>query len=424
MKEWFKFIGLSFYSDKIAREAPHRGLGNVFLAAFLAVLILLLGLIAAHTLTFSVNYGNTPELVATVERVFSDGGAALEVENGVLRSDRIIDTVANETDRQNYFRGYDIILDTRKADAFDDFTAYCVTKSGNEITYEQYLELDADTKTLYTFKIRYSGVERVIDDEWVNKCEAFLDGKTDDSTVKAYAEVKKKTGDEYNAALYELYVRTYYPSLKAYESNGGAPKTRNFYYHEYGSRQKILFVFCDSMLGSFETSLGAKHTFYGYYGKLPDGKIETGKAAAKDFIIKSFKGATAITVYNAVMGFFSVVPFVILVAVAVVVALFCFTKLLKLEELKFGAAGKIVCSFLVWSALFTALGVFALGYLVSQSLLAWLEGVLFFAVLMIRTAVMLIRSAVAQKRERQNLENGVTKTPEKTEDTDNGTVRG
>ena len=424
MKEWLKFIGLSFFSDNIARQAPRRGLGNVFLTAIIAVTIMLLGLIAAQTLTFSANYGNAPEFSATVERALSEDGAALEVKGGVLYSDRIIDTVASETDRQSYSRGYDIIVDTRKAGTFDEFSAYCVSKSGKQITYEEYLEMDADMKTLYTFEIKYSGVERVIDGEWVNKCEAFLDGRTDEATVKAYADVKNKTGDEYNSALYELYVRTYYPSLTAYESDGGAPKTRNFYFHNYGDRENILFVFCDSMLGSFKTKTGAKHTFYGHYGKLSDGSIGTDAVAAKDFITKSFKGATAITVYNGVIGFFSVAPFIVLVAVAVSVALFCFTKLLKTEELKFGAAAKTVCSFFIWSALITALSVFALGFLVSQSLLAWLDGVIFFAVLMIRTAVMIIRAYIERKREMKGASDNESGSPEKAEEIGNDSVRG
>ncbi|MDE7464035.1 MAG: hypothetical protein K2M48_03305, partial [Clostridiales bacterium] len=143
MKEWFKFIGLSFFSDKIAKQAPSRGMGNMFLAALLSAVFLLVGLIMAYTLTFDANYANTPQLVATVERALSADGAALEIKDGYLYSDRIIDTVSYDEDRKNYSRGYDIIIDTRKAETFDDFTAYCVSKSGKEITYEEYLELDS-----------------------------------------------------------------------------------------------------------------------------------------------------------------------------------------------------------------------------------------------------------------------------------------
>lgn len=398
MKEWLKFIGLSFFSDKIARQAPRRGLGNIFFAAIFAVVFLLIGLIAAYTLTFGANYNNTPELVATVERAFSDDGAALEIKDGVLYSDRIIDTVANADDRQKYFRGYDIVVDTRSADTFDDFTAYCVTQSGKEITYEEYLELDADTKTLYKFNVRYSGKERVIDEAWINMCEAFLDGRTDDNTVDAYAEAKQKSGEQYAAAVYELYVRTYYPSLGEYESDGNAPKTRNYYYHNYRQNEKLLYVFNDSMIGSFETKTGAKQTFYGTYAKEPNGKIGTSPSEINDFISASFSGATAITVYNAVTGFFSVVPFIVLVVIAAIVALFCFTKLLRLEEIKFGAAAKTVCAFLAWSSIITAIATFAFGFLISQALLAWIEGVTLFVVLAVRIAVMLIRSTVERRR--------------------------
>lgn len=418
MKEWLKFIGLSFFSDKIAMQAPRRGLGNVFLSAVLGMAFLLLGLIAAFTVPFEANYYNTPELVATVECALS--GAALEIRDGVLSSDKIIDTVANEVDRKNYSRGYDVVVDTRKADTFDDFTAYCVSSSGKEITYEQYLELDGDAKTLYEFKIRYSGKTLVLDGELIEKCEAFLDGVTDGNVIESYEDVKTKTGDEYASALYELYVRTYYPSLTAYEANGGAPKTRNYYYYNYRDREKILYVFCDSMMGVFVTNTGAQHLFYGYCKNIPDRTIGSAKEA-NDFVVDSFKGATAITVYSGVIAFFSVAPFTVLVALAAAIALYCFTKLLKLDALKFGAAAKTVCSFVTVSSLIASLVTFALGFLASQNILAWLEGVAFFVVLMIRTAVML---GLAARRRNRETENDGSENTETAEDIGNDTVRG
>lgn len=428
MKEWLKFIGLSFFSDKIAAQAPRRGLGNVFLVIVLGAVFMLLGLIGAYTLTFSANYSNAPELVATVECALSADGAAPEIKDGTLFSDKLIDTVGSEEDKRNYSRGYDIVVDTRKADTFDDFTAYCVSSSGKEITYEQYLELDDDAKSLYEFKIRYSGKSLVIGDELIDKCEKYLDGVTDDGVRESYGKVKEKTGEEYAAALYDLYVRTYYPSLTAYESDGGAPKARNYYYHNYRTNDKIIFVFSNAMMGTFVTKTGARHTFYGYYGKLSDGAIGSSARSASDFVIDSFKGATSMTVYSGVVAFFSVAPFIVLVAFAVIIALFCFTKLLKLDELRFGAAAKTVCAFVWVSALITALVTFALGFLVSQSLLAWLEGVVFFGVLMIRTAIMLISAAIRRKRESVGDEIepvGDETEPEKiTGDIDDDTVRG
>lgn len=399
MKELWKYIVPSFFSDKIAKQAPNRGVGSVLLASLFAVIFLALGLVAAYTLPFKANFNNTSELVATTERAFSEGGATLEINNGVLCSDRIIDTVSNENDRKEYFRGYDIIVDTRNVDTFDDFYAYCVTNSGSEISYEEYLEKDADVKTLYTFKIKYSGVERVIDDEWINKCESYLDTVTDASIVSAYAEVKNKPANEYAAALYNLYVKAYYPPLTAYERDGTAPKTRNYYYFGYGDREKIIFVFCDAMVCAYLTDFGAKNTFYGYYAGLGDGKIGSSVEDIKQFVYKSVGGASAVTVYSAVMGFFSVAPFIVLVVIALSVALFCLTKLLKVNELNFGAAAKTVCSFITVAALISALITFALGFLVSQSLLAWLEGVVLFAVIAIRMVVMLICSSIERKRE-------------------------
>ncbi len=406
MKELLKYIFPSFFSDKIAGQAHDRGAGSIIIVAVLAAVFSALGIIAAYAIPVKTNFYNTSELVATVERAFSSDGAALEIKGGVLCSDRIIDTVASEADKLEYSLGYDIVVDTRDVDTLDDFYAYCVSNSGNEISYEEFLELDEDVKTLYSFAIRYSGRERIIDAEWVDRCESYLDGVTDESTVNAYAEVKKKSGDEYNAAVYDLYVRTYYPSLAEYERGGGAPKTRNYYYHNYFDREKILFVFSDAMVCSYVTDFGAKNNFYGYYGDMKDGEIGSDAEDVKRFIADSAAGARAVTVYRAIIGFFSVAPFIVLVVIAVSVALFCLTKLMKTGALTFGAAAKTVCAFLTVASLIASLVTFALGFFVSQSLLAWLDGVMIFAVLVIRVAIMLIKSAVEHKREiKQSAEN-------------------
>ncbi len=423
MKYWLKCIGLSFFSDRIAKSAAKRGIGNIFFAAFITVVFLLLGTIFAAVFTFETNYNNTPELVATVEAAFSSPDVMLEIKGGKLTCPVIIDTVSNEDDRSKYSRGYDIIIDTRDANTFDDFTAYYETQSGKRISYEEYYDLDADVKTLYTFGIEYSGVERVIDDAWVQKCETYLYAADEQSIVDAYAEVKKLTGSEYDRALYNLYIKAYYPDLSAYETGGNAPKTRNYYYHNFGSRNKTVFIFNDSAVGLFETKFGAAHVFYGYYNGIPDGEIGKSAEEIKQFIFDAADGATSLVVYNCVMNFLLLVPFTVVIAVAVSVLLFCMTKLLKLDDIKFGAAAKIVCSFLIVSSLISALITFALGFLVSETLVYWLSGVALFAMLFIRTAVMLIRDKAAKRREEKTEVNSAEPTEhsqssEKTETVD------
>ncbi len=404
MKNWLKFIGLSFFSDDIAKSAAKRGLGNILFAALLTVVFLLLGTIFATVLTFETNYNNTPELSATVEAAVSSPDITLEVKDGRLSASAIIDTIGNEADKDKYSRGYDLILDTRDANTFDDFTAYCETQSGKRITYEEYTELDADVKTLYTFGIEYSGVERVIDDEWVNRCETYLDSVESKAVADEYAEVKKLDGSEYRSALYNLYVKAYYPDLSAYETGGNAPKTRNYYYYKYGSRGNTLFLFNDSAIGTYKTKFGASHTLYGNYSEVPDGEVGKSAADADEFIFDCVDGATAVVVYNCVMNFFLLVPFTVVIVIAVSVLMFCMRKLLKLDEIKFGAAAKIVCSFLIFSSLISAIVTFCLGYLVSESLIYWLSGLTLFVVLLIRTAVMLIRDRMAMRREESRAE--------------------
>ena len=134
MKELLKYIFPSFFSDKIAGQAHDRGAGSIIIVAVLAAVFSALGIIAAYAIPVKTNFYNTSELVATVERAFSSDGAALEIKGGVLCSDRIIDTVASEADKLEYSLGYDIVVDTRDVDTLDDFYAYCVSNSGNEIS--------------------------------------------------------------------------------------------------------------------------------------------------------------------------------------------------------------------------------------------------------------------------------------------------
>lgn len=397
MKDWLKFIGLSFFSDDIAKSAAKRGIGNIIFAAFMTVVFLLLGAIFATVFTFEANYVNTPELAATVEAAFSSD-MMFEINAGKLNASAAVDTVKNDTDKSKYYRGYDIIIDTRDANTFDEFTAYCESKSGKRISYEEYLNLDADIKTLYTFGIEYSGKERVIDDEWVEKCETYLGAAQDKTTADAYAEVKKLPATEYRFALYNLYVKTYYPDLSAYETGGNAPKTRNYYYHEYGNRSKTVYFFNDSAIGLYETKYGAAHVFYGYYSDMADGAIGKSADEIRRFIFDCADGAASIVVYNCVMNFFMLIPFTVVIVLAEAVLLFCLTKLLKLEDIKFGAAAKTECSFLLVSSLISALITFGLGFLVSETLIYWLIGVALFAVLSVRTAVMLIRDCVKKRR--------------------------
>ena len=401
MKSWLKFISLSFFSDKIANEAPKRGYGNLFLAAVLAIVFMALGMMGATFLPFSSFYHRSSDFRATVEKllVSDDSRVSIAVADGVLSADAFVDTVSNEADAAKYSAGgYDVVVDTRPSGLYDDFTAYCVSNSGAEITYEEYLGLNDDMKTLYTFRIRYSGKELVLDGDAVAKYESYLDGVTEREITDAYKELKKTAGSGYASALYELYVKAYYPDLSAYETQGAAPKLRNFYFHNYFERETILFVFDDSIIGRFATDGGIPITFYGFFDDMPDGTVEPTAQGMEDFIVDSFASSVPLMIYANMSGFFSVVPFVILIVVLLSVALMCMKRIIRSDALTFGGAGKTVGAFTMIGGLLAGVITLLLGFALSSRYAIAVSCISFFAVLLVRLAVMIIADCVRRKR--------------------------
>ena len=52
MRGWLKFFGLSFFSDKIAKEAKIRGVFNCVLGFVLALLFIFCGVLASNAVPF------------------------------------------------------------------------------------------------------------------------------------------------------------------------------------------------------------------------------------------------------------------------------------------------------------------------------------------------------------------------------------
>ena len=399
MKNWLKFIGLSFFSDKIAKEAPRRSYGNLILFAVLSIIILFAGYIAGSLVPFRTLYRSSSGLNSVVQSVFVEDKADrinLRIENGVLQAGTTDFSDGKKLDEN--IDGYVVIVDTRPAGLYDDFTAYCETASGNRITYEEYLDLNDDFKSAYKFKIEYSGEQLVIDQTKTAVYENYLNGVTDSSIISKYEEVKKLTGEEYSNALYELYVKAYYPDLSAYETGGTAPKLRNAYYHNYIKGNKYLLVFDDSIICSFEKNGGTIVSFYGFYTNMGDGEIAPTAKGLEDFFCQSFLGSSSITVYFGFITFMTYIPFVAVVVMLFAFILVCMCKLLKIDGFRYGGAVKILGSFTLISALVASLTTFASGFIFGiQSLLAVCI-ITFFIVILVRMFAMLIADKIKMKK--------------------------
>lgn len=399
MKGWLKFFFLGFFSERIAKTAPRRGYGTMFLSIVVAIMFIALGYIGGLILPFGVLYRNSADFKSSAESVFCGGAVSLSVSGKRVAatyadaSKLAFDTIANaDTDGKYVTGGYAIIVDTRPADTFDDFTAYCVSESGDEIAYETYTELsDADKKN-YAFRVRYSGRERVIDDAWVRKMEEYFLGRTG-TDADAYGKLDKSS-QKYGAELYKLYVKTYYPDLTEYESDGGAPRLRNYYYQNYKDRAKILFVFDDSLMGRFLSDNGVDTTFYGFYDKIADGKIGATPDGIRGFLTDAFFASSQLVIYVNTAGIIMIVPYVIFMFVLLAMILYCARKLLKSDEVTFGGAAKTVGAYSIVCGLLAGVATLLLGMAVSVRYFTMVSCVAFFAFVSIRIAASAIADAV------------------------------
>ena len=215
MVKWLKFIGLSFFSDKISKEAVKRGYLNIVLGVLFALVFLFCGVLAADMAPFSAHYNNSPDFTAFVRNAV--GGLNLEVSSGKISSPRIVDTFSVSADAAAYaVNGYNLVVDTRSADAYDDFEAYYISNDGKgqEITPEEYATLSDVAKRNFEFKIRYTARELVLTDDLTAEHEKYLKDKGSES----FAELSKKQGEmpraEYRRQVYRLYVKEYYPDVE------------------------------------------------------------------------------------------------------------------------------------------------------------------------------------------------------------------
>ena len=402
MKEWIKFFGLSFFSDKISKQAVRRGYSNFVLGAVLALAFLFCGILAADLLPFSAHYKNSASFSAFARNAVV--GIDLRVGSGKISSPVIVDTFSVAADSSEYaMNGYNLVVDTRKADAFDDFEAYYLSNDGKkqEITVEEYETLSEVAKRNFDFKIRYTSRELVLTDELTAGHEAYLAGINSED----YKNLQKKKGDlsaeEYRKQVYNLYVKKYYPDLSAYENTGGAPLLRNYYYHNYvnAGAKNYLFVFDDSLVGSFETDGGLSVSFYGFYKNFPDGETFTTENEADAFITRSFRATAGFSSYIYLMNMLRLFPFIALMLLLVAVIAFCTFRILKSPRCTtIGGSFKIVGSYLFFGALFSAVITFVCGYFIPRNSLIIAALTSFFLILLIRTAVCLISEAVTIKK--------------------------
>ncbi|MDE6868630.1 MAG: hypothetical protein K2J83_05785 [Clostridia bacterium] len=414
MKKWLKFIGLSFFSDKIAKEALKRGYLNIVLGMFFALAFLFCGILAADVLPFSTHYNNSSDFKEFVRKAVTSESLNLEVKSQKITASRVADSFLNE--EEYGLNGYNLVVDTRPADAFDDFEAYYLSNDGKEqkITPEEYSLLSDVAKRNFDFKISYTPNELILTDELTAEHENYLT----DKNSEAFSELQKKQGElsreEYQKRVYNLYVKAYYPDLTAYENTGSAPLLRNYYYHTYvdGGAEKYLFIFDDSCVGSFETNSGMKVTFYGFYKNFADGTHFSTAEDADGFIKNSFNATAPLSSYVYFMNTIRLLPFVILMPLVLALLAYCVLRIMKSDAGKsIGGSIKIIGSYLLVGGLLSSIITFICGYFVPRGSLMIAALLVLFITLLIRTAIFLITEKLNVKKTAEaKAEDNVTET--------------
>ncbi|MBR7116697.1 MAG: hypothetical protein IKC87_03215 [Clostridia bacterium] len=432
MKKWLEFFFLGFFSHERAKEGTKRGYTNVFLGFLLALLFIFTGFIGGYTLSFGVHYGNSPEFKDVAYTLLANDDEAkriyARIENGEMKLGKhggdytvglIVNTLDNEADKQIYAKnGYNVVVDTRPADTLAEVEVYCISNDGKEttISYEEYLSLSEVARLNFDYKLRYTGKELVLDDKAVAEYRAYVEGLGGDVRAKSDKaaldlSAGEITQDEYNRVIYEAYFTSYYPEIGAYESTSKVPLLRNYYYHEYISKNisNYLFIFDDYITASFKTASGIDVSFYGFYSELGDGAVvregassAEARASVDGFITGSFGANWFLNAYAYLVNTVSIAPFIALMILVATLLGYSVMKLKGVESIaSLGEMLKVVGSFVWFSGAVSALGSVAISFFVSRGLINALPPVLFFVTLLARSIVFTV---IESRRYREQAE--------------------
>jgi len=398
MKSWLKFFFGSFFSDKLSAEAAKRNLWNSLLSVTLMTLILCTGYFTAFTVSFGYHYNKSAEYSGFVSSAFD--GITLNMDNGILTASETVNDFEG-LGAEEKLKGYGLILDTFPAATdFAEFIVPCIDSKGNEITYEEYLELSDEEKKGYELKLQNSG-KRLDVSLKQNEYKSFLNES--DGGKKALKELDEKlskgeiSDKDYADKVYIEFVKRYYPSMSQVERYGEAPTLRTYYLGmaASGFSDKYLMVLDDLLVGSFVTDSGVTVNFEGYYQGIPDGEITDINLLIK----KAFSGSGK---YNFLMCFFNMfrlIPVFLIVFLILAVVVFIVLRY-KLPTSATGYLGafKIVCSYILFSSVIAFAVALIASLLCAKNTVYLVGSVAFCVIVALRAGVFLVRYRLALRK--------------------------
>lgn len=416
LRGWAKNFALSFYSHKETRRAGRGGYATLFLSFLLTLILLVFGVFAADTIPFGVHYRHADEYRAFIMNAF--GGEdfsrriALTLTDGILSAtDPVsgetvrIDTLANADDAAVYARGnIQLIIDTRAADALDDFEPYYLANdgSGQEITPDEYDTLSDVAKRNFDVKIRYTGRELILTDALTDTYRTYLADAAPDALAKL-EESRSADGEEaYRLGVYRLYVKTRFPAVSSYETASDVPLLRNYYMYNYVDTERTtdyLMVFSDAVVGAFHTNGGHAVSYYGFYGAesrtVLTGK-ETAEVAGKaacDFVLDCFYEAAPFYLYMWLTGFMQMILYLLIMPLALALLLSGVMRVTGTDPGHgFGKSLREVGSWMWQAALLTAATTLLLGFALPRRLLQPMSLLVLFVILLVRGIICFVHT--------------------------------
>ncbi|MCM1296215.1 MAG: hypothetical protein NC311_11795 [Muribaculaceae bacterium] len=193
------------------------------------------------------------------------------------------------------------------------------------------------------------------------------------------------------------------PADTPYTVDGEEKTLRDWYVKNVFDKSGVgqyIAILDDMVIGEFTTDGGITVGFNGYYFKT-DGIIYKTAEQGNDFIIKAFKGSSALNINIYFINLLKITPLFVIILVLLALVLWIIDKAAKFGVFdKFGKTLKVVCSFVLVSSIITFLLTIILSFFIPRGTVYSLAILIFGLSVFVRTTVLAIMRFVAEKRYR------------------------
>jgi len=236
--DWLHYFFLSFFTDKYTHQAHKRSILNAFGCYFLSLIILAGLLMGGYMAAMPSHYSEADSYRQALYSVLGNTDHIIKIENGFFSfTDEqnnvvVINTLADETADTCEF-----IIDTRDIkNIYVEFSIQYTNQNGTTLSYEEYLTLSEEEKKDYTFSANYTDTPINFNDELLSSYAKTIEKTENDEIHKQYTDLidhkQELSQEEYSIALYELYVKAYYPSnVQSLDLYSIAPTLYTYYEH-------------------------------------------------------------------------------------------------------------------------------------------------------------------------------------------------